>query len=144
MGRDMTGRLTKGAFAMAMALAPAGLSAGASAAEDPLAGYRWKSRVLVVAAPDASNDLYRAQREALAASGSGRAQRDLVTLEAIGPGAKAEALRRRLDLPADAFRAVLVGKDGGVKLSSDRPISPRALFATIDAMPMRQDEMRRR
>ena len=138
----MTGKLTKGTFALA--LASAGLSVGASAGEDPLAGYRWASRVLVVAAPDASNDLYRAQREALASARKGRAERDLVTLEAVGPGAKAEALRRRLGLPGDAFRAVLVGKDGGVKLSSDRPIPPQTLFGTIDAMPMRQDEMRRR
>lgn len=87
----MTGKLTKGTFALL--LASAGLSVGASAGEDPLAGYRWTSRVLVVAAPDASNDLYRAQREALASARTGRAERDLVTLEAVGPGAKAEALR---------------------------------------------------
>ena len=66
-----------------------------------------------------------------------------MVLEALGDGAEAAALRRRLDLPATRFRAVLVGKDGGAKLASDAPIPPQKLFATIDAMPMRRDEMRR-
>jgi hypothetical protein len=39
---------------------------------------------------------------------------------------------------------LLVGKDGGVKLSSSSPLSASTLFGTIDAMPMRIDEMRRR
>jgi hypothetical protein len=37
-----------------------------------------------------------------------------------------------------------VGKDGGEKLSSSKPLAAEKLFATIDAMPMRRDEMQRR
>ena len=40
------------------------------------------------------------------------------------------------------FEILLVGKDGGVKLRSPAPVSTRDLFALIDAMPMRQREMR--
>lgn len=117
--------------------------AGGGAAGDPLDAYRWRARVLVISAPDAGDGRLTAQRAALAAVGGGVAERDLVVLEALGDGAEAAALRRRLDLPATRFRAVLVGKDGGAKLVSDSPIPPRELFATIDAMPMRRDEMRR-
>jgi hypothetical protein len=35
----------------------------------------------------------------------------------------------------------LVGKDGGVKLDQSGPISAQALFALIDAMPMRKAEI---
>jgi len=40
------------------------------------------------------------------------------------------------------YENLLIGKDGGVKLKSDAPISNEKLFETIDAMPMRQREMR--
>jgi len=36
-----------------------------------------------------------------------------------------------------------VGKDGHTAISSDTPLSADYLFARVDAMPMRQDEMRR-
>ena len=68
-------------------------------------------------------------------------ERDLVVLEALG--AEGASLRRRFALPADAFRAVLVGKDGEAKIVAAEPIPIRILFETIDAMPMRRDEMRR-
>ncbi|MEA1830577.1 DUF4174 domain-containing protein [Methylobacterium durans] len=133
------------AFRMTMlALAMAGGAEGAEAGDDPLAGHLWKSRILVISAPAPEDARLRAQREALASARAGAAERDLVTLEAVGGGAEAAALRRRLNLPADAFRAVLVGKDGGAKLLSAEPIPPERLFATIDAMPMRRDEAQER
>ncbi|GEP02658.1 DUF4174 domain-containing protein [Methylobacterium oxalidis] len=125
-----------------LALALAGGADGAEAGGDPLAAHLWKARVLVVSAPSPEDGRLRAQRAILAKARAGTGERDLVTLEAVGEGAEATALRRRLNLPADAFRAVLVGKDGGAKLSSAEPIPPERLFATIDAMPMRRDEMR--
>ncbi|MFC6388654.1 DUF4174 domain-containing protein [Methylorubrum zatmanii] len=124
--------------------AVAALGGSAAAAEDPLAGYRWTSRVLVLAAGDAGDPKLAAQREALASARAGAAERDLVTLEAVGPGERAGALRRHLGLSGEGFRAVLVGKDGGAKLTSDEPIPPQRLFATIDAMPMRREEAKRR
>ena len=120
------------------------LAPGAHAgAENPLDAYRWRARVLVLSAPEAGDVRLKAQRAALASARRGAAERDLVVLEAVGDGAEAAALRRRLALPAADFRAVLVGKDGGAKLTADAPIPPQTLFSTIDAMPMRRDEMRR-
>jgi hypothetical protein len=37
----------------------------------------------------------------------------------------------------------LVGKDGQTAISSDKPLSADYMFARVDAMPMRRDEMRR-
>ena len=40
------------------------------------------------------------------------------------------------------YQNLLIGKDGGVKLKNNSPISNIKIFNTIDAMPMRQREMR--
>ena len=121
----------------------AALTAGAATA-GPLDAYRWRSRVLVLSAPDSDDPDLRAQRAALGPMRGGAAERDLVVLEAVGDGAAARALRAHLSLPAGEFRAVLVGKDGGAKLTEAAPIPPEKLFATIDAMPMRRGEIRGR
>lgn len=124
-------------------LATAGADVLAASPPDPLARHRGASRVLVLSAPAADDRRLAAQREALASARTGFRERDLVVVEAVGDGTEALAVRRTLGLPADAFRAVLVGKDGGAKLTAAEPIPPQRLFSTIDAMPMRQDEMRR-
>ena len=51
---------------------------------------------------------------------------------------------KRFGPGTEPFLAVLVGKDGGAKLRAAKPITARELMTTIDAMPMRQDEMRQR
>lgn len=132
-----------GVLGMGVALALAGAADG-GAAQDPLAAHRWQARVLVVSAPDENDARLRAQREVVSAARSGFAERDLVVVDAVGPGPEAAALRRRLGLPEGAFRAVLVGKDGEAKVTAAEPIPPERLFATIDAMPMRRDEIRAR
>lgn len=122
----------------------AALAFGVSATRDPLAAQRWRARTLVVSAPSAGDAGLKAQRAALGPVRDGLAERHLVVMEAVGPGPEASALRKRLNLPPDSFRAVLIGKDGGTKLVSEAPIPPQTLFAAIDAMPMRQEEMRAR
>ena len=39
-----------------------------------------------------------------------------------------------------SFRILLIGKDGGIKYESNRPVSLIQLFELIDSMPMHQDE----
>ena len=60
------------------------------------------------------------------------------------PRESAKALRARFGASPSGFRIVLVGKDGGTKLNTTSPLGTGALYATIDAMPMRQNEMRRK
>lgn len=116
----------------------------ASAAEEiSLARYRWISRILVISAPGADDPSARAQREIASAAMPGMTERDLVIVEAYGQDAASTALRRKLSVPATAFRALLIGKDGDSKFVSAKPIPAAILFSTIDAMPMGRDEMRR-
>ena len=54
----------------------------------------------------------------------------------------AEAVRRRFHVDPGDFRVILIGKDGGEKLRAKKPLPMEKLIETIDAMPMRQDEVR--
>ncbi len=94
-----------------------------------LSAHRWRSRVIVLSAPLASDpELARARR--LLADRAGEAEeRDVVVLEVIRPG---------------PFAVHLVGKDGGVKLRREGRVELDELWAAIDAMPMRREEKRRR
>lgn len=116
------------------------MSSPAGAAPDPLAGHAWTRRVLLAAAPSGHDPGLLVQRKLFAAMRAGAAERDLVLVEAVGDGRDARALRARFAIEPNAFRAVLVGKDGGRKLSSDAPLGPDRLFPVIDAMPMRRRE----
>ena len=119
-----------------------------------MSNYRWKYRPLLVFADGASSAALAQQRGIVAASRTGLADRNVVVVWVIGdvvsselgprPELGASALRARFGVATASFRAVLAGKDGGAKLSQPTPLGARRLFATIDAMPMRQDEMRSR
>jgi hypothetical protein len=58
--------------------------------------------------------------------------------------ADSTAARRKFHIAPAEFAVVLVGKDGGEKLRSGKPVSFDKLRETIDGMPMRQDEMKSR
>lgn len=58
--------------------------------------------------------------------------------------AQQEAARKRFDIHQGTFTALLIGKDGGEKMRSYSIVPAAGLNKTIDAMPMRQDEMRQR
>ena len=120
------------------------------ASAQTLGDLRWAKRVLIVFAAG-DNKLLAEQRERLLAHESSLAERDMLVFAVLGNGEflpiygdvptseTADALRRMLDVPADAeFAAVLVGKDGGVKWRGDAPADTNQLFALIDAMPMRR------
>ena len=91
-----------------------------------LAAHQWRHRVLVIDTPSRESSDYRRQSAALDAVSAGIRERDLHLV---------------MQTEAPTFRVRLVGKDGGVKLDQSGPISAQALFALIDAMPMRKAEI---
>ena len=54
----------------------------------------------------------------------------------------AHSARLRFHVAPTDFTVILIGKDGGEKLRSHKPLTIDQLSNTIDAMPMRQQEMR--
>ena len=94
-----------------------------------LAAHQWKHRVLIIDTPSLQSAPYLQQISAFDAAAASLKERDLEVMTQTS---------------APAFRVRLVGKDGGVKLDRDTPMTTDALFALIDAMPMRQEELSNR
>lgn len=128
--------------------------AGAATPGEAMSVYRWTNRPLVVFAPSNQSANLVRQKRIINANRSGFSNRDMVVVTVVGdrvtsrfggrPRLSADQLRRRYGVARGQFRALVVGKDGGVKLSSGQAISAARLFGLIDSMPMRQQEMRRR
>ena len=57
---------------------------------------------------------------------------------------EAAAVRDTLGMRRDTFGLRLIGKDGTVKLSAGSPTPMAEIYALIDTMPMRRQEVRDR
>ncbi|MDO7846117.1 DUF4174 domain-containing protein [Hymenobacter sp. M29] len=107
---------------------------------------RWQKRVLLLVAPTAQDADFRQQKALLAAQASELAERDFLVIELLNDQlspASRQFFIQKTGLPPTRFAAVLIGKDGGVKEKSSRPMKPEDLFGTVDKMPMRREEMKR-
>lgn len=54
------------------------------------------------------------------------------------------SLRKRLSVPPGQFMTILFGKDGGEKFRQARMVGLKEVLGIIDAMPMRQQEMKQK
>jgi hypothetical protein len=110
-----------------------------------LQASRWQHRVLLIGAPTASQAELKRQQALLAADEKGLAERDFKVIEVVydqlSP-ADRHCWTQQLGQPTSGFRAVLIGKDGGVKRTETQPLAAAEFFHTVDKMPMRRQEMR--
>jgi len=99
--------------------------------------------------------LFDALHKSLAARQSEAAERDLVVFEIFESAASsmndeaidsetARLLREKFGIRRAEFAVILIGKDGGIKLDRKEHTKLDDIFSLIDAMPMRQEEMRQR
>jgi len=120
-----------------------------------LEAYQWKNRILVVFAESEETGPFKTQKRILKNEEDGVLDRDLIIVEVIENGESrargvrfpeetAGNLRRQFQVAPGAFQVILIGKDGGEKLRRGEPVSAADLFGIIDAMPMRQQEMRQK
>jgi hypothetical protein len=131
--------------------AAVGLVAAASlaAATPPtLAQYTDHSRVVVMFAPTADDARFAAQSAQLAALSKQPTFQSLIVAgvageTVVGLSDTAAALRRRFAVTPNAFAVLLIGKDGHVALRRNTVTPAQTLATTIDAMPMRQEELKR-
>lgn len=118
-------------------------------AMDSLSELTWKKRVIIVFGNESDRRISR-QMEILTDQRSELDERDIVVIGVTDNEAKtffgsvsqldAVALRQEADIKRGSFQVVLVGKDGGIKLRSDKVISNADMFDVIDRMPMRRAE----
>ena len=145
--------LLMGALWLTTGITAGPVSAGNLEAVD-LSHYRWRHRLLLIFTPSADLPAYQTLLEQLHQERLEALDRDLLVFRLVNQGqsqvdeaklspAGAETLRKRLKIPENEFRVVLIGKDGSVKLSAGSA-DLADIFGLIDSMPMRQREMKER
>jgi hypothetical protein len=111
-----------------------------------LSKQRWQKRVVLLCAPSSTTPELQAQQQQLTVAATGLQERDIEVREVLFEqlsAADKQYLTQKLGVKTTGFTLLLLGKDGGVKRRETKPISPKALFETIDVMPMRREEARR-
>lgn len=101
-------------------------------------------RRFLIFAPSDADERYRRQRSLLQGPGPGLEERDLEIIPLLEKDGDTARAREDAGIDSGDFAAVLIGRDGGVKLRSDEPVTPEDLFQLMDSMPMRRREMRER
>jgi hypothetical protein len=115
--------------------------------------YLWKNRLLILFSATPTDLAYKAFDRSLSKRLAEVRDRDLVVFHVFEHGASsaedrplppetAEGLRHRFGVEPGRFCVILIGKDGGVKMSQTGRGDLQKIFDRIDTMPMRQREMR--
>lgn len=117
-----------------------------------LSQHEWKDRLLLVLTTENSKELYKEQMDLFKDNIAGLEERKLVIYsvmpEKYKKGIQAEKwvestrLNDRYREGGREFEVILLGLDGRVKLRQSEILSIEKLFRTIDAMPMRRNELR--
>lgn len=124
------------------------------AIEFNLSDYQWQYRIMLIFAASERSPAYQ-QQLAQWEGAEGMQERQLRLVEVWGTGTgrvdgqqisskSAGCLRQQFGITTEDFAVILVGKDGTEKQRSQVPVDPAMIFRAIDAMPMRQQEMRDR
>ena len=115
--------------------------------------YRWRNRLLMVfsSSPDDSN--YQSFMKEAQGQINGLRDRDILVFEILENGESrsgnsplkkdsADFLREQFGIPPGQFCILLVGKDGEEKRRWESRVGLGVIFSVVDAMPMRQREMK--
>jgi len=105
-----------------------------------------KSRVVILYCPKVSDAEFKLQKKWLSEVGKGILERDLSIIDCIESDLTTDDalhLKERFKYIPNHFCFWLIGKDGEVKLISNKPVKPEQLFGLIDSMPMRREEMKK-
>ena len=127
-----------------------GTVAHVSAAQ--MSDYVWQSRPLLLFAPSIADSRLQQTRDNLQQRRCELDDRDMIIGVILEQGqshlddqpispSDASALRNRYAIDHDQFAAILIGKDGSEKYRRYDIPELDGIFALIDGMPMRQDEM---
>jgi hypothetical protein len=120
-----------------------------------LSQFQWKNRLLFLFSPKRDHPFFDILHKSLTSRQAEVADRDLVIFEILESGPSsintnsldpqtAQSLRDKFDIARSEFTVILIGKDGGIKLNRQDQTRLEDVFALIDAMPMRQEEMRQK
>lgn len=114
--------------------------------------HRWKDRILLVISADKNSKEFKNQLEILKKEKTGLLDRKLMTYAVYRKEfhfnftkkeTQSSKLFDKFNKEEVAFKIVLIGLDGGIKLAQDTILSTEKLFAIIDGMPIRKRELRK-
>lgn len=119
---------------------------GTGAAQEPkaldLSKHEWEQRVILLFTDDLTNPEFVAMKGDLASRTEGVAERHLVLYEVLTTQPRHRKFVEAWGAAPNGFTYILIGKDGGEKMRANSAVDVADIFRTIDAMPMRQSEMR--
>jgi Domain of unknown function (DUF4174) len=99
-------------------------------------------RRILIFAPDSANVSFKNQNRIFEKEEKGCVERDII-VEYHTLKSKGNALFDKYNVSKSGFTLLLIGKDGSVKMRSKEVIAAARIYALVDAMPMRKDEMRK-
>ena len=115
--------------------------------------YQWKNRLVLVFSNDDSQSMAEQQINWLKKQDESLAERDLLFFWFGEQNLSASisrfsiqevaSLRERYNPEGKSFILLLIGKDGGVKMTRYAAVEPLEIFDLIDSMPMRRSEMQK-
>lgn len=115
--------------------------------------HRWKDRVVLITAASESDAQLQQQLAKLIKDKSALTDRKLV-IYTVTPNTYSLQFPNQhsvsndqycANVPANtAFKIILIGLDGQIKLTSSTVVSSATLFDTIDQMPMRRQERKQK
>jgi len=127
------------------------LTGGTMLLGQDLKKHEWKSRQVLIHTSDLESDNYQRQMSILGEEQAGLDERKLLVYTfwkdkyRVGFGdaewKMADKGFSKWTNPDSGFEILLIGLDGSVKLRQDEAIDTETLFARIDAMPMRRQEL---
>lgn len=120
-----------------------------------LSSHQWKDRLVIVQSKNTTNPLFKKQIEEFEKDPEGLEERKIIVYQSIAGNykiglkesnewKKAGKDLEKLKNPTSEFEVILMGLDGGVKLRKNELVTRESLFRTIDQMPMRMSEMKRK
>ncbi len=123
--------------------------------ENIMQKYDGKNRILLIFSSSEKGEMYEKQISLLAKDENGLSERAIVIFQifdgkGFAPNQQSlnkdfcEKLREEFAVKKEKFCIILIGKDGGEKYRKTTVLTTEELFAIIDAMPMRQAEMKKK
>lgn len=118
--------------------------------------YTWKNRILVIKTSDSASEIYQKQIKEFSNSADELKDRKFVLYKITGDDFElidftnpemsdaGNIAGKPLEMilnDKENFEVILIGLDGGIKLWQTEILSKEDLFSTVDAMPMRRNEL---
>lgn len=117
--------------------------------------HQWKDRLLLILSKNSENENFQDQVRILKENHKDLEERKLVVYQIL-PGKfktginedakwqQSEYLFKKYKTPNSNFDIILIGLDGREKFKDSKVVPVQTIFSTIDSMPMRKAEIRKK